>query len=170
MRGFFTAEDTVYILADAVLDILPLVFDFVGLLAQLRDEFESAARFDPDQSGNKPRRIIMATGTSVAPFMQQLLERNPIAGVDITVKPIINRFFGETVTVSGLITGQDLVAQLKGEHADEILITKSMLREGEDIFLDDMTLDQAQSELGIKIRPIHNDGADLLYALRGTEE
>ena len=142
----------------------------VGLLAQLRDEFESAARFDPDQSENKPRRIIVATGTSVAPFMQQLLERNPIAGVDITVKPIINRFFGETVTVSGLITGQDLVAQLKGEHADEILITKSMLREGEDIFLDDMTLDQAQSELGIKIRPIHNDGADLLYALRGTEE
>ena len=142
----------------------------VGLLAQLRDEFESAARFDPDESENRSRRVIMATGTSVAPFMQALLEKHPVAGVDVQIKPIINRFFGETVTVSGLITGQDLVAQLRGEQADEILITKSMLREGEDIFLDDMTLDQAQQELGIAIRPIHNDGADLLYALRGTEE
>ncbi|MBR4040133.1 MAG: DUF512 domain-containing protein [Clostridia bacterium] len=142
----------------------------VGLLAQLRDEFESAVRFDPDDGNNKTRRVIMATGTSVAPFMREMLEKHPISGVEITVKPIVNRFFGETVTVSGLITGQDLVAQLKGEEADEILITKSMLREGEDIFLDDMTLEQAQSELGIPIHPVHNDGADLLYALRGTED
>lgn len=142
----------------------------VGLLAQLRDEFETAARLDPDESENRPRRVIMATGTSVAPFMQEMLEKHPVAGVDVQIKPIINRFFGETVTVSGLITGQDLVAQLRGEKADEILITKSMLREGEDIFLDDMTLETAQKELSITIRPIHNDGADLLYALRGTEE
>lgn len=142
----------------------------VGLLAQLRDEFEAAVRFDPDTGANKPRRVIMATGTSVAPFMQALLAEHPISGVDIQVKPIVNRFFGETVTVSGLITGQDLVAQLKGLEADEILITKSMLREGEDIFLDDMTLEQAQQELAIPIHPVYNDGADLLYALRGTEE
>ena len=74
------------------------------------------------------------------------------------------------MTVSGLITGQDLVAQLQGEEADEILITESMLREGEAIFLDDMTLDQAQEALGIRITPVPDDGADLLYALRGTEE
>lgn len=142
----------------------------VGLLARLRDEFETARRLDPDESENRARRVIMATGTSVAPFMRELLARNPIPGVDIAIHPIINRFFGETVTVSGLITGQDLVAQLKGEKADEILITESMLREGEDIFLDDMTLDQAQQELGIRIHPVPDDGADLLYALRGTED
>ena len=156
--------------ADAYEDF-PQFENGVGLLAQLRDEFESAVRFDPDVEGsNKSRRVIMATGTSVAPFMREMLSKHPVSGVDITVKPIINRFFGETVTVSGLITGQDLVAQLKGEQADEILITKSMLREGEDVFLDDMTLEQAQSELGIPIHPVYNDGADLLYALRGTEE
>ena len=142
----------------------------VGLLAQLRDEFETAVRLDPDESENKPRRVIMATGTSVAPFMQEMLDRHPVSGVQITIKPIVNRFFGETVTVSGLITGQDLVAQLSGMEADEILITKSMLREGEDIFLDDMTLEQAQNALSIPIRPVYNDGADLLYALRGTED
>ena len=86
------------------------------------------------------------------------------------ISAIGNDFYGETVTVSGLITGQDLVAQLKGEEADEILITESMLRQGEEIFLDDMTLEQAQQQLGIRITPVPDDGADLLYALRGTEE
>ena len=140
----------------------------VGLLARLRDEFETALRLDPDDADAVPRRVIMATGTSVAPFMRELIEAHPIAGVSVRVKPILNRFFGETVTVSGLITGQDLVAQLRGEEADEILITESMLREGEDIFLDDMTLAQAQEALGIRITPVPDDGAELLYALRGN--
>lgn len=146
----------------------------VGLLARLRDEFREAyqlaRRFDPDDTQIVPRRVIMATGTSVAPFMQALLSDHPIPGVQIDIHPIVNRFFGETVTVSGLITGQDLVAQLTGAEADEILITESMLREGEDIFLDDMTLQEAQEALGIRIRPVPDDGADLLDALRGTEE
>lgn len=141
----------------------------VGLLVRLRDEFETALRLDPDDSDAIPRRVIMATGTSVAPFMQALTGAHPIAGVQVTVKPIVNRFFGETVTVSGLITGQDLVGQLRGEEADEILITESMLREGEDVFLDDMTLLEAQQALGIRITPVPDDGAELLYALRGTE-
>ncbi|MBP3656911.1 MAG: DUF512 domain-containing protein [Clostridia bacterium] len=141
----------------------------VGLLARLRDEFETSVRLDPDDGDAVPRRVIMATGTSVAPFMQSLLDAHPINGVSVRIKPIVNRFFGETVTVSGLITGQDLVAQLKGEEADEILITENMLREGEDIFLDDMTLQQAQEQIGIRITPVPDDGAELLYALRGTE-
>ena len=141
----------------------------VGLLARLKDEFETSLRLDPDDGSAVSRRVIMATGTSVAPFMQSLIDANPVKGVDIRIKPIINRFFGETVTVSGLITGQDLIAQLKGEEADEILITESMLREGEDIFLDDITLQQAQEQIGIRITPVPDDGAELLYALRGTE-
>lgn len=141
----------------------------VGLLVRLKDEFETALRLDPDDSNAVARRVIMATGTSVAPFMQELIGAHPISGVQVRIKPILNRFFGETVTVSGLITGQDLVSQLQGEEADEILITESMLREGEDIFLDDMTLNQAQEALGIRITPVPDDGADLLYALRGTE-
>ena len=140
----------------------------VGLLARLRDEFETALRLDPDDASAVPRRVIMATGTSVAPFMRELIKAHPVAGVSVRVKPILNRFFGETVTVSGLITGQDLVSQLRGEEADEILITESMLREGEAVFLDDMTLDQAQEALGIRITPVPDDGAELLYALRGN--
>lgn len=141
----------------------------VGLLCRLRDEFETALRLCPEDGSARARRVIMATGTSVAPFMEELIEKHPIPGVQVRVHPIINRFFGETVTVSGLITGQDLVSQLLGQEADEILITQSMLREGEDIFLDDMTLEKAQEKLGIRITPVPDDGADLLYALRGTE-
>ena len=141
----------------------------VGLLCCLKDEFETALRLDPDEESNVGRRVVMATGTSVAGFMEELLDAHPIQNVEVTVKPIINHFFGETVTVSGLITGQDLVAQLKGIEADEILITESMLREGEDIFLDDMTLTQAQDALGIRITPVPDDGAELLHALRGSE-
>lgn len=142
----------------------------VGLLCRLKDEYETAVRLDPDEGQAEKRKVIMACGTSVAPFLQELITAHPVSGVEIQIKPIINYFFGKTVTVSGLITGQDLVAQLKGEKADEILITESMLRQGEDIFLDDMTLEQAQQQLGIRITPVPDDGADLLYALRGTEE
>ncbi len=146
----------------------------VGLLARLREEFieayRLAQRFDPDDEDIRPRRVIMATGVSVAPFMRELLDAYPVKGIDLSIHPIVNRFFGETVTVSGLITGQDLVAQLQGAEADEILITKSMLREGEDVFLDDMTLTEAQEKLGIRITPVEDDGAELLDALRGTEE
>mgnify|MGYP002554115781 CR=1 FL=1 len=142
----------------------------VGLLCRLKDEYETAIRLDPDEGQAEKRRVIMACGTSVAPFLRELITSHPVSGVDIRIKPIVNYFFGETVTVSGLITGQDLVAQLKGEEADEILITESMLRQGEEIFLDDMTLEQAQRQLGIRITPVPDDGADLLYALRGTEE
>ena len=148
----------------------PQIENGVGLLARLRDEYETALRLDPDDSGNRRRKVIMATGTSVAPFMRALIDKHPVSGVDVRVIPIKNRFFGETVTVSGLLTGQDLVDQLLGEDADEILITQNMLRQGEDIFLDDMTLQQAQQQLGKPIIPVPDDGADLLYILRGTEE
>ena len=148
----------------------PQIENGVGLLARFRDEWETALRLDPDESQNVPRRVIMATGTSVAPFMRTLLEKNPVRGVDVQVHAIYNDFFGRTVTVSGLITGQDLARQLQGVKADEILITQSMLREGEDVFLDDMTLEQVQSAIGVRVRPVENDGASLLYALRGMEE
>lgn len=142
----------------------------VGLLARLRQEFLEELDFNPDDSKAVPRRVVMATGTSVAPFMRELIAVHPIPGVQVEVRPIVNRFFGETVTVSGLITGQDLVAQLAGVEAGEILITSSMLREGEDVFLDDMPLSEAQRALGVRITPVPDDGAALLAALRGTEE
>ena len=141
----------------------------VGLLRRLQDEFEAACSLEEPLQAQRKRRVIVATGTSVAPFMAALLSAHPIEGLAVTVQPIRNRFFGETVTVSGLITGQDLVSQLKGCAADEILITENMLRKGDDVFLDNLSLPEAIEQLGIPIRPVPDDGGALLDALLGKE-
>ena len=141
----------------------------VGLLRRLRDEFEAACRPEEPLEAARPRRVLLACGTSVAPFLRELLEAHPVRGLEWEVRPILNRFFGETVTVSGLVTGGDLVAQLSGARADEVLITENMLRKGDAVFLDDLSLSQATERLGIPITPVPDDGAALLDALLGKE-
>ena len=80
----------------------------------------------------------------------------------------MNHFFGETVTVAGLITGQDLIAQLKGKDlGTRVLIAQNMLRHGETVFLDDVTLEEAETQLGVPIIPVPQDGFDLFEAVFG---
>ena len=81
-----------------------------------------------------------------------------------------NRFFGESITVTGLIVGQDLIHTLQGRPCDEILICATMLREHTDRFLDDVTLEEVQRTLGVPLRVVENTGEALFRALRGTEE
>ena len=81
-----------------------------------------------------------------------------------------NRFFGETITVTGLIVGRDLIAALKGIPCDEILLCDTMLRQNTDRFLDETTLDDVTKELGVPIRVVHNTGDSLIRALWGMEE
>ena len=85
------------------------------------------------------------------------------------VYPVRNRFFGETITVSGLITGTDLVEQLKGKELGEVLyIPANMLRSGERVFLDDVTVEEAQAALGVSIIPLDEEsGFDLVDAIFG---
>ena len=86
------------------------------------------------------------------------------------VKPIINRFFGESVTVSGLITGQDLVDQLKDETCDEILIVRDMVRNEGDLFLDDMHLDDVRKQLPAPLRLTRNTGEGFWRAICNRED
>ena len=84
--------------------------------------------------------------------------------------PIENRFFGEMVNVAGLLTGQDLLAQLRDRDlGSRVLISASMLRHGGDMFLDDMTLENLSDTLGVPVIPVRNDGAALLRAFLDTE-
>ena len=81
---------------------------------------------------------------------------------------MVNRFFGETITVSGLITGRDLIEQLKGKALGErLLIPDNMLRAGERVFLDDVSLDDVERELGVPVIPVAQDGYELLDAMCG---
>ena len=81
---------------------------------------------------------------------------------------VVNDFFGHTINVAGLITGRDLTAQLRGRDLGErVLIPQNMLRHGEGVFLDDMTLAQAETLLGVPVVPVEQDGAALLRAMLG---
>ena len=90
--------------------------------------------------------------------------------VSLDVVPIVNDFFGHTIDVAGLVTGGDLIRQLKGrELGERVLIPHTMLRHGEGVFLDDVTLEQASTELGVPVTPIGGSGDELLAAMLGTE-
>ena len=81
-----------------------------------------------------------------------------------------NHFFGETITVTGLIVGQDLIRALRGIDCDEILLCDTMLRENTDRFLDDMTLEDVRKTLAHPVRVIPNNGEALIRALWNMEE
>ena len=140
----------------------------VGMLRSLADEFYDAME-DAD-TGALPRSVSIATGRSPYAFLHTLTgdaqERFP--GLTVALYPIRNDFFGESITVTGLITGQDLTAQLQGQPlGEELLLSSSMIRKDSDVFLDDMTISDVEAALGVRIRLVANDGYALLDALLG---
>lgn len=169
---FVFPADEFYCLADAPLppdeayEGYPQIENGVGLLRNFEKEFSSAyAYMDPEET--RPRRVVIATGTSVTPFLRTLLAKNPMPGVDITVIPVPNHFFGTTVTVAGLLTGGDLRTALEGIDTDEILIAEAMLRHEGSLFLDDTSRDALEAALGIPVHVAGSDGAEFCYALQG---
>lgn len=140
----------------------------VGMVRSLTDEFEKALEI-AEWNGGK-RHVSIATGYSIYETMQSLAETAekyfPLLKCD--VHRIRNDFFGETITVTGLITGQDLIAQLKGKNlGDNLIISNSMLMRDHEIFLDDMTVGDAEKALNVKIIYTSNDGYELLDAIMG---
>ncbi len=140
----------------------------VGMLRLLREEFaETLAEVKGD---DRTHKTVLATGLLAAPTIcelaKQLQVKFPHVSVDVRI--IRNDFFGEKITVSGLITGQDIVAQLKGNvQSEQLLIPINMLRSNEEVFLDDYSISQVEEELGVKIRVVNSSGCDLLYAMLG---
>ena len=139
----------------------------VGMLRLLETEFRSALKLS-DAPDGVPFSI--ATGVAAAPFFEGLLalarERYP--QLDGRVYAIENDFFGHSITVAGLITGQDLIRQLKGrELGRRLFISQNMLRREEMDFLDDVTLEDAVKALGLPIYPTEADGFALWDAISG---
>lgn len=142
----------------------------VGLLRSLADEFsEALSDAEPPES---PRSVSIATGMSAYPFIQKLAEQaeERFPGLKCHVYGIRNDFFGETITVTGLLTGQDMIAQLKGKPLGEnLLLSEAMFRKNSEVFLDDVTILDVEEALHTKIRIVPNDGWELLDAILGTE-
>ena len=163
------ASDEFYLLAGLPIPEPEFYGDFdqldngVGLMALLKQEFRAAMM----QAGEfqEEKHITIATGVLAYPmlceFAQQVMERYPT--VRISVEKIVNDFFGHSVTVAGLVCGQDLIAQLKGkELGSELLIPSTMLRHEQDRFLDDVTREEVEEALSVRLTTTENDGFDLL--------
>ena len=139
----------------------------IGMLRLLETEFGSALRLSDDPG---PQHCSIATGLAAAPWLQMLADRAEAQypGLRIHVYPIVNDFFGHSITVAGLITGRDLIRQLREkELGDRLLISQNMLRRQERDFLDDTTLREAEEALGVPVIPVESDGFALWDAICG---
>ena len=115
-----------------------------------------------------PRRLSVATGAAAYGMISRLTEKLNRLGLEISVYKIINNFYGESVTVSGLLTGKDIAEQLNGKDLGELLlIPENALRADDNDFLDGMTLDELKEKLQVNIIPSGSDGAKILHLLTG---
>ncbi len=174
-RGFVYAADELYIKAGLPIpegesyDGYPQIENGVGLIASLKEEFAAALRLGP--ASLPDRRVTVITGVAAGPLMEtfaaMVTEKYP--GVTVDVAVIVNRFFGESITVAGLLCGCDIMEQLRGRDlGDAAVISRDMLRDGTDVLLDDVTVPQLEAALHVKIEAADNDGFDLLEKILGV--
>ena len=174
---FIHASDEWYILAEQELpeeeryDGYLQLENGVGMLRLLLNEFEEALQ---ELGGDKIcRELSIATGRLAAPYLQKMLDmlKEKYKNTIVHLYTIRNDFFGELITVSGLITGQDLIAQLKGKPLGQrLLIPCNMLRNEEDIFLDDVSISDAELALQVQVDIVKSSGWDLIDAVLDMEQ
>lgn len=139
--------------------------DGVGMIRKLGTEIENYLAELPDDYDVREKTVSIATGKSAYEFINSMAEliMKKFPQVKINVYRIVNEFWGETITVSGLITAQDIIKQTEGKERGETLyITRSMLKADELIFLDDVTLEQLEEILGNEVVPCENEGHDFV--------
>ncbi len=150
----------------------------VGMMRLLMSEFDEAMEEllcsdDYQERKEHIRRVLtIATGKLAYPTIRELADRlmEVFPYLQIQVLAIRNNFFGETITVSGLVTGRDLIEQMKEfketcETGDTLLIPVNMLRMGERVFLDDLTIEDIEAELHMKLNPVEPGGKDFIEAV-----
>ncbi len=174
--GFVYASDEIYLKAGLPIPDsesyygFPQIENGVGMIASLKEELLDALEKAPEV--DKKRTVTMVTGVCVYETMCSLaqLVNEKFPDIKINVEKIINNFFGEQITVSGLLCGCDIIEQLHGkELGDVLIVTKNMLRDGENVLLDDVTTDDIEKELNTKIIAVGDDGYELLDAILGVD-
>ena len=142
----------------------------VGMVRLLLNEFQQAMQEVVGDA--RMGSVTIATGKLMSGILETLMEqiRVKFPNIQIQVIPIINHFFGEEITVSGLITGQDLIAQLKDRDlGNRVLLPHNILRTGEDVFLDDITLMEVKEALQVEIDIVKSSGYDLRDSILSLE-
>ena len=173
---FIHAGDEWYILAERELpkeetyDGYLQLENGVGMLRLLKEEFEEA--FSIIEGDAKEREVSLATGKLAYPYLQELLERlqDKFPNLKVHLYQIQNDFFGEKITVSGLITGRDLIEQLKGKALGaKLLLPCNMFRDGEEVFLDDVTLSEVKESLQVEVDIVKSSGQDFIESIIGEK-
>ncbi len=172
----FFCSDELYLKAELPIpgedyyEIYPQLENGVGMLRLLMCEFEEALE---DAGCDAPQPFTVATGVSAAPFIEKLskLAAEKFPGLEGTVYAVENDHFGHSIDVAGLVTGGDLIRQLTGKKlAKRLLIPQNMLRHGEGVFLDDVTVEDVERALQVTVVQVPQDGAALLEAMLDTKE
>ena len=138
----------------------------VGMVRLLKEEVDAYLKKLPGD--DRKRRVTIATGELAAPYRREHVAsiRGKYPNVEAQVITVKNEFFGGKITVAGLLTGQDLVKQLKGKDlGEELLLSINMLKSDEPIFLDDMTVEQLQTALQIKVSIVESSGNDFVNCI-----
>ena len=138
----------------------------VGMVRLLKEEVDACLADLPGD--DRKRKVTIATGELAAPYLREHVAsiRGKYPGVEAQVITVKNEFFGGKITVAGLLTGQDLVNQLKGKDlGEELLLTTNMLKSDEPVFLDDMTVEQLQTALQIKGSIVESSGNDFVNCI-----
>ena len=169
---FIHASDEWYILAEEELpeeesyDGYLQLENGVGMLRLLMNEFEEGMKQITREV--KPTEVSLVTGRLAFPYInkmaEQMMEKYP--QLKIHVYAIRNDFFGEMITVSGLLTGQDILAQLKDKELGErVLLPQNVLKSGEAVFLDDVTLEEFEKALQVQVDIVKSSGQDFIDAI-----
>ncbi len=176
-KHFVHAGDEWYILAGLPLppesryDGYPQWANGVGMMRAFLEEFDQAMEMYAGHAYLR-RRLSLATGLLARPFMEdmagRLMEAHP--GLELEVVGIENRFFGHRITVSGLLTGQDVQYGLEGRDLGEaLLLPENVLRSGEPVFLDDMSLEELELALQVPVIIVKSSGYDFVEKVLGIE-
>ena len=174
-RTFIYLSDEFYLLSGRPLppaeyyDGFPQLDNGIGLARSFIEDFKMAAeeaQQEEREADGKPVKLAVVSGTSIAPLLKRLADSLQLAKVEITMVPVVNNHFGSTVNVSGLLTAHDMLASLKGidTQVDGILIPESALRTGDNIFLDDVSLDDFCQSLSCRVETVAG-GNDFYTAL-----
>ncbi len=152
----------------------PQIENGVGMLRSLIDEFgiEEQTLREEGVSLASPRTVSLATGVAAYPTIKSIAEKleRIMPNLQINVYKITNNFFGESITVSGLLTGHDILEQLLDKPLGEgLLIPSNALRHGEDVFLCGMTVGELSASFGVPVTPTGSDGFELAERLLGIE-
>ena len=175
---FAHASDEIYILADVPIppaeeyDDYPQLENGVGMLRLMSDEYAAAydrVRKAIDSGRIDPKRykcsFSIATGKLAASYVDEATSRicSLFSDVSYKIYPVRNDFFGPYITVAGLLTGGDIISQLKGKDlGDCLLIPECMMKADEDIFLDNVTIGELEGALQVKTHIVKSNGLDLV--------